>query len=174
MQQVGKIAGRALLGLVLLAAMRGTPARAQQTKEAALVNAVLDYRAHWVGDSTVVDACSVYSALGRPANFPAGIDTSLIRLLDRVREPCANDSARAVFRWPRYFVSVDSISIGGASGGARVSVRVVKHEYSYRERYTLRAWPNGAGGRGVSVAEVRTWGFTQSLPVRPVRFPRRP
>ena len=161
-----KTLGRAIFASVLLLAlaMGSTPARAQQTKEAALVNAVLDHRAHWLGDSTRFDACSVYNALGRPANFPAGLDTSLVRLLDRVREPCANDSARVVVRWPRRFVSVESVS----SGGPRVILRVVKGEYSWRETYTLRTWPNAAR-RGVSVAEVRTWGLLQSHPVPPGR-----
>lgn len=160
-----KIARPALVLSLIALSGWSTPARAQQPKDAALVNAVLDYRAHWAGDSTRVDACSAYNALGRPANFPAGIDTSLLRLLDRVREPCAADSARVALRWPRRFVTVESVQ----SGVPRVVLRIVKGEYSWRETYTLRTWPNGGGRPGVSVTEVRTWGLLQSHPVPPRR-----
>lgn len=128
------------------------------------MSAVLDFRVHWMGDSTCVDGCSVYNALGRPANFPAGLYTSLVRLLDRVREPCANDPARVAARWPRNFISVESVS----GRIPRVDLRIVKGEYSFRETYSLRTWPN-AERPGASVSEVRTWGLLQSHPVPPGR-----
>jgi hypothetical protein len=155
------IAGLMMLGLAAV------PAGAQQAKNVAIVNAVLDHRAHWVGDSTRVDACSVYEALGRPANFPAGINPNLIPLLDRTRDPCAADSARVTVRWPPRFVRMDTLQANG-SAGPYVALTIVKGEYRYREHYTLRTWQSG-GTIGAGVREVRTYGLLQAHLVPPRR-----
>jgi hypothetical protein len=152
----------AFIALFASLALGWTEAGAQG-KEIAMVNAVLGHRAFVVGDTTPVDACSVYEALGRPASFPRGIQPSLLRFLDRTTDPCAADSTRAASRWPRRFVRIESIS---ARSGADATVRVVvtRHEYRYRETYTLRV-----RGSAADVAEVRTWGIVQSLPIPPGR-----
>jgi hypothetical protein len=147
----------------LVALMAAMPAHAQEPKGLAVVNAVLAHRAHWVGDRTPVDACSVYEALGRPASFPAGIDSALVSLLDRTIQPCTADSTRAAVRWPPRFVRVDTLQVSG-SAAPRVVLTIVKGEYRYREQYTLRTWQS-AGSVQAGVREVRTYGLLQALPV---------
>ena len=157
----------AVIAWLLMLGLVTPPAGAQQSKNLAIVNAVLDHRAHWVGDSTHVDACSVYEALGRPANFPAGINSNLIPLLDRTRDPCAADSARVAVRWPPRYVRMDTLQATG-SAGPYVALTIVKGEYRYRERYTIRTWQSG-GTVEAGVREVRTYGLLRAHLVPPQR-----
>lgn len=130
------------------------PLTAQPSNETRVLNAVMRHRAYVTGDSTRFDACSVYNALGRPTNFPAGIDPGLAPLLDRTKDPCTRKSSSVTVRCPPYMVRVDSLMTG------RAVLRIVKGEYSFREAYTLRH---------EEVREVRTFGITQSYLVPPRR-----
>lgn len=136
-------------------ALAGTAslAGAQRTTvpETTAINAVLAYRWAWLGDSTRVDACSVFTALGRPDAFPAGIDPQLARLLDRVVEPCAPDSARAQARADHRRVVVDSLV--RMDSVVRVNLTVERGEHIHRERYLIHAL-----GTGGWVKEMTTWG----------------
>ena len=159
---------RAAILLTALLAVGLLPARGsgQTSGPLALVNAVMRHRAMIVGDSTRFDACSVYTAVGRPADFPAGIDPSVVRLLDRTTTPCAGDPARVSVARPRYFVRVDTVA-PGTGAAPRVTLTVTRGEYRYRESYTLR---KGDGpGLPPTIQEVRTWGFVQSVPLPPGR-----
>jgi hypothetical protein len=106
--------GLAACSLLVLAVL---PAHAQEQQRPApgfvAINTVMDFRAHWVGDSTRFDACSIYEALGTPENFTEAILPSVLPLLDRTREPCADDASRASEQRPLNYVRVDSFSISG-------------------------------------------------------------
>lgn len=130
-----------------------------------MLNAVMKFRAAVIHDSTSFDACTVYNAVGRPVDFPAGFDRIVLPLLDRTAEPCAQDSARAANRWPRRFVRVESVT-PGATGGPTVVLLVTKYEYQYREAYLLRPVDSHR-----EVAEVRTYGIVQYHPAPPGRRP---
>ena len=145
-------------GLLMLG-LAAVPAGAQQSKNVAIVNAVLGHRAHWIGDSTRVDACSVYEALGRPLDFPAGINPDLVPLLDRTRDPCAGDSTRVAVRRPGRFVRFSRVQANG-NAAPYVELQITKSPYSYQERYTLHTWESG-GSILVRVDEVRTYFLLQ-------------
>ena len=151
-----------LSALALICAAAPAVAQRGTAPSVAAMNAVMDYRARWVGDSTVFDGCSVYAALGRPAAFPAGINPQLVRLLDRTRDPCAADPGRALSRYPRHVVRVDSLAVMDST--VRVDLTVQKGERKYRERYLV-----GALSTGGWVREMRTWGVVREYPVRPRR-----
>lgn len=144
---------------LLMVGLAAVPAGAQEPKNMAIVNAVLDHRANWIGDSTRVDACSVYEALGRPDDFPAGIRPDLLRLLDRTRDPCADDTTRIAVRRPQRFVRLDTLQAGGGAT-PYVALTIEKGPYSYRERYTLEAEERG-GTFLAWVRDVRTYFLLQ-------------
>lgn len=150
--------------LLAVASVAGATTAHAQRKEIALLTAVMKYRAFVARDSTPFDACSVYNAVGRPADFPAGFDRIVLPLLDRVVNPCGGDSLRAAVRWPPRFVRVESVTAAPASGQPAVVLAVRKYEYSYREAFRVRSV-----GSSTEVAEVRTYGILQSLPVPPGR-----
>lgn len=131
----------------------------------AALNTVMDFRSGWMEDSTRFDGCSVYRALGSPADFPSGILEPVRPLLDRTSDPCAADPTRVLERRPLTYVRVDSISTSGDSA-ARVHLSVRKgDERTYFETYELTALaperPLGA------VREVRIWGVAREYLVRP-------
>lgn len=150
-------AGLALLALASFA----VEARCQSTSpELAAVNTVLDWRLNWLGDATPFNACAVYEAAGRPANFPAGIQPGLVRGLDRTSDPCAGRVPAQPGALRREVV-VDSIVVNGQS--ATVYVTVSKGEMSYHECYSLvnpspQLW---------GLAEVRSSGALREYPARP-------
>jgi hypothetical protein len=143
--------------------LSATPGHAQR-KEIAVLNAVIKYRAFIVRDSTPFDACSVYNAVGRPADFPAGFDRIVLPLLDRVVNPCGADSSRVAVRWPPRFVRVESVSVAPGSDQPGVVLAIRKYEYTYHEAFRVRSV-----GTSTEVSEVRTYGILQSLPVPPSR-----
>lgn len=153
---------------VLVVALTPLSAGAQQRPGPVVValNTVVDFRANWVGDSTRLDACSVERALGSAVDFhAAGMLPEAQALLDRVSDPCAEDSSRAPVRRPMNSVRVDSIVVSGDSV-ARVHVTVRKQsEQRYFETYDV-----GGLNRGAPVGwirEVRVWGIMREYPVRP-------
>jgi hypothetical protein len=154
---------RIMMGLVVCT-VAAAPLYAQRNAAGlASINAVLHHRADLVGDTTPFDACSVHRALGRPTDFPAGIDARLARLLDRVaNDPCTGDPSRVTSRWPPRFVQIDSVVPG------RVVLTVRKGDYSFREAYTLRAEKNGERV-SAAVEEVRVYGFVHAHLVPPSR-----
>lgn len=146
-----------LLALVVLAG----EARCQSaaSPELAAVNTVLDWRLNWLGDNTSFNACTIYEAVGRPANFPAGVLPGLIRGLDRTSAPCEG-RAQAAGASQRE-VTVDSVTLRGDSATVFVTVR--KGEIRYYEAYMLvhpspQRW---------ALQEVRSWGALREYPVRP-------
>jgi hypothetical protein len=165
MSAVGGRRDRAVTAiLVALTMLLGATNASAQRKEIALLNAVMKYRAFIVHDSTPFDACSVYNAVGRPTDFPAGFDRTVLPLLDRVENPCGADSARVAVRWPPLFVRVESVTAAPSGGQPSVVLAVRKYEYTYREGFRVRAV-----GATTEVVEVRTYGILQSLPVPPGR-----
>jgi hypothetical protein len=126
------------------------------------VNRVLEYRAFWVGDSTRVDACSLFQSLGQPTGFPAGINPQVAFLLDRASEPCADDPQRAARSWPRAVVRVDSVTAGDSV--VRVRLTVMKGENVYREAYSV-----GALDRGGWIREVTVTGLMREYLIPPGR-----
>jgi hypothetical protein len=147
------------LAATLVAAQRATPPRA------AAINTVLQYRWDWLGDSTRADACSVFTALGRPAAFPAGINPELVHLLDRPHDPCAADAARAAARSAHRVVVVDSLVV--MDSVVRVMLTVERGENIHRERYLIHAFATGGW-----VKEMTTWGVERVHWARPRRSSR--
>lgn len=161
--------------LASLLALSPVSADAQQQRlSLALValNTVMDFRVHWVGDSTRVDACSAYRALGNADDFAAGFLPSVLPLLDRTSEPCAEDPSRVSNQRPLTYVRVDSVVVNGDST-ARVHLTVRKQtEQRYFETYEV-----GGLNRGPPlgwVREVRVWGVTRDYLVRPGGVQSRP
>lgn len=128
-----------------------------ESAEASAVNSVMRFRRYTVQDSTRFDACRVFSVLGEPADFPAGIHEQLVPLLHATSDPCRPESRPHTQRWPEA-VLLDSVSLD--AGGGRVFTTVYKGENTYHEVYTLGAPPERA------VQEVRLWGFEREYRVR--------
>lgn len=151
----------ALLGLVTIAADAGCQ---HVSREIAAVNTVVDFRLNWVGDETPFNACSVYTATGRPVDFPAGVLPPLARGLDRTTAPCDGRIPGIPGAWiPE--VLVDSIAVRGETATVYLTVR--KGEISYHEVYSLV----NPSARRWGMNEVRTWGATREYPVRPPASP---
>lgn len=169
MYQVLKGAGLAAALFVVPPPIPAAGQEQQPGPAAVALNTLLDFRAHWVGDSTRFDACSVHHALGRPADFPAGLLPSVLPLLDRTSQPCAEDARRTRVQRPASYVRVDSIAVSGDST-ARVHIAVRKQsEQRYFETYDL-----GGLNRGLPlgwVREVRVWGISRVYAVPPGRNP---
>jgi hypothetical protein len=147
----------ASLGLLVMAAE--SAAQDGGTRIAA-ANATIAFRVNWMGDATPFNACSIYQAANRPANFPEGISPPLQRVLDqRGATPCECLSSGVPGAWTPQVV-VDSVVIAGDSAAVFVTVR--KGEISYFERYTLVAIESG----GWSAREVRIWGAMREYAVR--------
>jgi hypothetical protein len=147
----------AVLGLVTVA----TDANCQSAnREIAAVNTVLDFRLNWMGDATPFNACSVFTALGAPVDFPAGIQSPLVRGLDRTTAPCEGRAPGVPGAWAPQ-VLVDSIAVRSETATVYVTVR--KGELSYYEEYSMvNPGPTRWGMR-----EVRTWGALREYPARP-------
>jgi hypothetical protein len=75
------------------------PKRAAGGAASVAFQTVMDFRANWVGDSTAVDACSVYKALGSPPDFPSGLQPSVRSLLDRTSGVCAEGGVSTQQPW---------------------------------------------------------------------------
>jgi hypothetical protein len=153
---------RARLALVGLAAVVASEAGAQQRGETliAATNEVIGFRVNWMGDATPFNACSIYQAAKRPADFPEGISPPLRRALDRTEQPCDNRSPGVPGAWIPA-VTADSVIISGDTAAVFVTVR--KGEIAYHEEYTL---VSGRTGRW-STREVRVWGAMREYPLRP-------
>lgn len=126
----------------------------------AAVNEVVAFRVNWMTDSTPFNACSIYEAADRPADFPAGISEPLRQVLDCGAAPCESRSGGVPGAWNPEVV-VDSVVVRGEAAAVFVTVR--KGEISYFEQYSL---VSGAGGRW-STQEVRIWGAMREYPARP-------
>lgn len=126
----------------------------------AVANEVIGFRVNWMGDATPFDACSIYQAAGRPAEFPEGISPPLRRALDRTERPCEGRSPETPGAWtPR--VAVESMIISRDTAAVFVTVR--KGEISYYEEYSLSS---GRPGQW-STRGVRIWGALREYPIRP-------
>lgn len=164
-----KVLRSAIPTCVLALALGVTQAHAQQQGGDAVaraLNTVMNFRLYWMGDSTRVDACSVYQALGSPEDFPVRVGSSVRPLLDRTTEPCvAGDSSRVTVRWPLNYVRVDSVSVSGDST-ARVHLTVRKQsEQRHFETYDV---VDIARDRPLAwIREVRIWGIAREYLVRP-------
>lgn len=125
------------------------------------VNTVLDFRLNWVGDPTKFSACSVFDAVGRPADFPRGVLPPLLRGFDSTTPNCTarHPEASSASR-PR--VAVDSVTLQDNSATAYVTVH--KGEQVYREDYYLI---NRTPGVRWGLREVRVWGATRVYPSHP-------
>ena len=135
---------------------------------ASAVNAIIDYRVQWLGDSTRISACSLARALGEPPGFPQQIRPPFRPLLDRQTNPCAGPST-VDERWPKE-VRLDSLVLGDSVGHAYVTVR--RGEQTHREDYLLRANPRG---QRWFVREMRMWGAGREYRERPPHTqPRQP
>jgi hypothetical protein len=153
-----------LSGLMLLAcAVTGCsslpgPRAAPRTADAlSLIGDVMMLRAGALGDTLSYDACSVFEAAGRPADFPAGLLPGVVPLLDRAGpDPCSAESPQAGARFPRV-VRVDSVRIARAS--AAVHLSVMRGEWRYREIFLFDPLPAGRG-----------WGFREVRITHPLRI----
>ncbi|HWK90382.1 MAG TPA: hypothetical protein VNP72_10310 [Longimicrobium sp.] len=147
----------AVLALLLPAVPAATQERAPTPGEAA-VNAVLSHRAQWLHDATPFNACRVYEALGRPADFPAGIRPAHRRLLSRTDNPCA---PLAPGTQHGDMVFLDTLLVGDST--AKVSVTVRAGEQVHREQYRLVNLRRGSWG----LDSVLAWGHLRVHAARP-------
>lgn len=114
----------------------------------AALTAVVDYRLHWVGDSTRFDVCSVQSML---AGNVGGELPDLVQGL--LTEGC-----NAQAPGPESSVHVDSMTLSGDSL-ARVYLTVRKGEHRYFEDYAV--YTPCRGGRVGWVRDIRIWGIVR-------------
>ncbi|HEX8450472.1 MAG TPA: hypothetical protein VF647_00175 [Longimicrobium sp.] len=144
----------ALLGLAT--AFSAADPMAQLTAEArrvGAVNAVVDYRVVWMQDTTAFDACTVFVAMGRPANFSAVLAPQARRVVASVAgDPCSEGKALAG-QHPSRIVRVDSVALGDTVGIVVLTVR--KGENRVLETYRLR--PRSSGLEW-GVRDVTLWG----------------
>lgn len=167
MHTILKIGAVASASLALLFSVAAYGQQGNASATTAAINAVIAFRTEWLGDATRFDGCSVYTALGRPADFPAGIGESVRPALDRTTQPCASDSTRVVSSWPLNFVQVDSISLRGDST-ARVFLSVRKQtENVHFETYEVK----GLAGPTAYVHTMTVWGIMRDYRVPPGRRP---
>jgi hypothetical protein len=131
---------------------------------AAALNRVISYRHSWLGDTTRVDACGAFEALGRPSAFPAGLPDPQNRLLDTDVQGCVEGRLSPAAQAAGRFAYVDSISTTDST--ATVILIVRRGEYTHRETYALAG---GAGRSGLGITNVTLWGATQST--APARQP---
>jgi len=130
----------------------------QENLATAAVDAVIGFRRTVMADTLRFDACSVFTATGRLADFPAGIGPANLPVLDRQGpRPCdtAEMPARFVHR-----VYVDSLALSDSVGFVYLTIR--RGESMHRETFTL---PYVRGGWGVR--EARIWGAFQFIPPPP-------
>lgn len=152
MHEIARLILVLVAGLVLSAA----PASAQpRTTKTTILSAVMQYRLHWIGDSTAFDSCRVFRAAGEPADFPAGIMQPVRRLLDRRADPCSRTTPSSP---SRHRVVVDSVTTSDSL--AYVFLTVHRGERTHRENYTVRTPPSQPGFAGVR--SVTLWGAVQS------------
>lgn len=142
--------------LCLATAFYASDATAQTTANAgkvAAVNAAVDYRVVWMQDTTAFDACTVYVAMGRPANFAAVLSEPARRVVAPVAgDPCREEEGRPRRR-PSRIVRVDSVTLGDTVG--TVVLAVQKGENHLLETYRLR--PRSSGPEWW-VRDVTLWG----------------
>lgn len=135
------IAHAALVVHLSLTPPDGVEGRAGQApRNASILHAVLRFRLTWMGDTTRVDGCRVYIALGRPEGFPRQVEADLRTRLDGPDATCGAPVARPD-PW-RHIVLVDSLVAQDSTAFAFLTIR--KGEYRYQETYRLR--PIGAPG----------------------------
>lgn len=142
-----------------LALLTGLPLMRQDTRAIRAVDAVIGFRRTAMADTLKFDACTVFTASGRPADFPAGLRPANIGALDRQgAAPCATQHAPD--RLPDR-VYVDSVALGDSIGHVYLTVR--RGEWVHRETFTLPSLPGGRWG----VREARIWGALQVAPQAP-------
>ena len=126
-----------LLTTVLAAAGCAGPrmlaAQGSPSRESEALNAVLRYRLYWLADSTVFDACRVYTVLNRPATLGPMIETPFRRLVN-AEKPC-DEPVRAV----RDLVLLKSITVDKIA--ATVSLSIQHGDYIHDETYHLLGPP---------------------------------
>jgi hypothetical protein len=150
-------------GMITISAAAAQAQSAAPTAATAL-NRVISYRHSWLGDTTRVDACGAFEALGRPSAFPAGLTDPQHRLLDTDVEGCMQGRLSPAAQAAGRFVYVDSISTTDST--ATVILIVRRGEYTHRETYALA----GVASRGeLGITNVMLWGATQST--APARQP---
>lgn len=123
----------------------------------AVLNAVMRYRMFWLGDSTKFDTCAAFEAVGKPPDFPKGIDKLFLSMLDADVSQCGRPASERVrIRGAR--VVVDVVAAMPAIGELRLSVR--RGEYGHTEKYSLVR--NPLVPKGFDVERVTIWGFSVS------------
>ncbi|HEX8243709.1 MAG TPA: hypothetical protein VF541_09440 [Longimicrobium sp.] len=158
--------------LAMLAVGLGLAARAQlpaqggrPAPQVAALNAVIDYRLNWMGDSTRFDACSVYRAAGSREAVDAGLRAAFRGSIATRPAPCGAPESTDPRREVR--VLVDSMNLSGAEG--RVYLTVRRGEQTHEEEYQLAHPPEWAVHRVVLSNAVRVYYARPGGPGRPGR-----
>lgn len=104
---------------------------------AAVMTRVITFRLYWLDDSLPFEACSVYRALGEPANFPVGlVDPPVSSMLKpEGRNPCSVPEPDID---PTMAVRVDSMDVAPPVGHVYLTVR--RGEYRMQETYEVRRY----------------------------------
>jgi hypothetical protein len=147
-----------VIGAILtLAAADELPSQEPSTHgDISALSAVMVQRVVWMADATPFDACQVYQALGRPADFPHQLPLRARQLLDHDGEPCTGPPST------RPIVELHAIGVDGPR--AQVVLRVTRQGYTYLETHDLRTQAERGPWR---VIEVRLHGWLHFTPADP-------
>ena len=103
------------------------------TPKMSAINALIDFRLHWINDSTTFDACSVYRAAGAsPQRVADELFPGIRDWFTASAKPCS-DASVDPNRDIR--VIVDSLSLSDSTGRAYITVR--RGEQTHEEEYYL-------------------------------------
>jgi hypothetical protein len=131
-----------VVGLTLLC-LRSTPISAQQAPASdavAILDRVMNFRIFWLGDTTPLAACSAFTVLGRPADFPVRLSRYVLPLLDRDPSTCDRPPVQQSKSWCP-IVNLEKITI--ADSVATVDLTVSRDHYRYRETYRATRYRMG-------------------------------
>jgi hypothetical protein len=131
------------------------------------INAVIDYRLNWMGDSTRFDACSVYRAAGSAQDVETELLPAFRGFVGARGAPC--EAPETVDPRREVRVLVDSMNLSGPEGQVYLTVR--RGEQTHEEEYQLVHPPQWAVRRVVLFHAIRVYyarpGTGPGRPTRP-------
>jgi hypothetical protein len=144
-----------IAAMLLLAASASVVAQETRTSDpVAILDRVLGFRQAWFGDYTPLAACSAFTVLGRPRDFPGKLSPSAVALLDRDVSACDKPPIQRFNAWCP-IMQLLKVSIVGSA--ATLELRISRGEYNHRETYTVTR----DSIFGWNVGQVKFSGFLQ-------------
>lgn len=121
-----------------------------------ILNAAIGFRGAVLRDSTLLETCSAFAVLGRPADFPAKLNPYVVQLLNRETNTCDQPAANRTNMWCS-LVRLQKLAI--ADSTATLELTVSRSDFTHREVYTVIQSPGSRWG----VRSVTLSGFMQVL-----------